>query len=276
VLGRSLTNGGLVVGTIIKPKLGLQPKPFGEACYAFWQGGDFIKNDEPQGNQVFCQMNECIPEVVKAMRACVKETGASKLFSANITADDPVEMVARGKYVLSQFGPLGENCAFLVDGYVAGGTAITVARRNFPKQFLHYHRAGHGAITSPQTQRGYTAFVHTKISRVIGAGGIHVGTMSFGKMEGDASDKNIAFMLQEDEADGPYYHQEWQGMPQTTPIISGGMNALRLPAFFENLGHSNVILTAGGRLRPQGWTQAEHYLVRSGRGVLHAVEGWQI
>eukprot|EP00445_Apocalathium_hangoei_P036994 CAMPEP_0203959432 /NCGR_PEP_ID=MMETSP0359-20131031/90480_1 /ASSEMBLY_ACC=CAM_ASM_000338 /TAXON_ID=268821 /ORGANISM="Scrippsiella Hangoei, Strain SHTV-5" /LENGTH=280 /DNA_ID=CAMNT_0050893499 /DNA_START=47 /DNA_END=885 /DNA_ORIENTATION=+ len=49
ILGRGTTNGGLVVGTIIKPKLGLQPKPFGEACYAFWQGGDFIKNDEPQG-----------------------------------------------------------------------------------------------------------------------------------------------------------------------------------------------------------------------------------
>merc|ERR1712110_1397466 len=80
----------------------------------------------------------------------------------------------------------------------------------------------------------------------IGASGIHVGTMSFGKMEGDSSDKNIAYMLQQDEADGPYYHQEWQGMIQTTPIISGGMNALRLPAFFENLTHSNVILTAGG------------------------------
>ena len=278
ILGKGTSNGGLVVGTIIKPKLGLQPKPFGEACYAFWQGGDFIKNDarpcwnkslfksavmlackrggllkslhaaqdEPQGNQVFCQMNECIPEVVKAMRACIKETGVGKLFSANITADDPNEMIARGKYCLSQFGPLSENCAFLVDGYVAGGTAVTCARRNFPKQFLHYHRAGHGSVTSPQTQRGYTAFVHTKISRVIGASGIHTGTMSFGKMEGDASDKNIAFMLQDDEADGPYYHQEWEGMKQTTPIISGGMNALRLPAFFENLGHSNVILTAGG------------------------------
>merc|ERR1712227_705305 len=81
--------------------------------------------------------------------------------------------------------------------------AITTCRRNFPDQFLHYHRAGHGAVTSPQTQRGYTAFVHTKISRVIGASGIHTGTMSFGKMEGDASDKNIAFMLQDDEADGP-------------------------------------------------------------------------
>ncbi|CAE7724103.1 rbcL [Symbiodinium sp. CCMP2592] len=230
ILGKGTSNGGLVVGTIIKPKLGLQPKPFGEACYAFWQGGDFIKNDEPQRNQVFCQMRPVL----------------GKLFSANITADDPNEMIARGKYCLSQFGPLSENCAFLVDGYVAGGTAVTCARRNFPKQFLHYHRAGHGSVTSPQTQRGYTAFVHTKISRVIGASGIHTGTMSFGKMEGDASDKNIAFMLQDDEADGPYYRQEWEGMKQTTPIISGGMNALRLPAFFENLGHSNVILTAGG------------------------------
>ncbi|CAK0790513.1 unnamed protein product [Prorocentrum cordatum] len=246
ILGRGTVGGGLVVGTIIKPKLGLQPKPFGQACYGFWQGGDFIKNDEPQGNQTFCQMNECIPEVVKAMRAAQEETGQGKLFSANITADDPNEMIARAKYILNQMGPMAENCAFLVDGYVAGGTAVTVARRNFPKQFLHYHRAGHGAVTSPQTQRGYTAFVHTKLSRVIGASGIHTGTMSFGKMEGDASDKNIGFMLQDDVADGPYYRQEWEGMKQTTPIISGGMNALRLPAFFENLGHSNVILTAGG------------------------------
>merc|ERR1712137_870758 len=86
----------------------------------------------------------------------------------------------------------------------------------------------------------------TKLSRVIDASGIHTGTMSFGKMEGDASDKNIGFMLQDDVADGPYYRQEGEGMKQPPPIISGGMNALRLPAFFENLGHSNVILTAGG------------------------------
>jgi len=246
ILDRGTSNGGLVVGTIIKPKLGLKPEPFGQACYGFWQGGDFIKNDEPQGNQTYCQMFDVIPLVRNAMQQAVEETGRAKLFSANITADDPNEMIARGKYVLGQMGPMAENCAFLVDGYVAGGTAITVARRNFPQQFLHYHRAGHGAVTSPQTQRGYTAFVHTKLSRVMGASGIHVGTMSFGKMEGDASDKNIASMLQDDEADGPYYRQTWEGMKQTTPIISGGMNALRLPAFFENLGHSNVILTAGG------------------------------
>ena len=50
-----------------------------------------------------------------------------------------------GKYILSQFGPLSENGAFMVDGCVAGGTAVTVASRNFPEQYLHYHRACHVA-----------------------------------------------------------------------------------------------------------------------------------
>jgi ribulose-bisphosphate carboxylase large chain len=47
-------DGGYIAGTIIKPKLGLRPEPFARAAYEFWLGGDFIKNDEPQGNQVFC------------------------------------------------------------------------------------------------------------------------------------------------------------------------------------------------------------------------------
>jgi ribulose-bisphosphate carboxylase large chain len=101
-------------------------------------------------------------------------------------------------------------------------------------------------VTSPQSKRGYSAFVLGKMSRLQGASGIHTGTMSFGKMEGEASDTNIAHMIQRDSADGPYYHQEWLGMNPTTPIISGGMNALRIPGFFDNLGHSNLILTAGG------------------------------
>ena len=246
VLGRPHVDGGFIVCTIVKPKLGLRPRPFADACYDFWQGGDFIKNDEPQGNQVFAPLKETIPLVADAMRRVQDETGEAKLFSANITADDPFEMIARGEYILETFADLADHVAFLVDGYVAGATAITTARRRFPNQYLHYHRAGHGAVTSPQAKRGYTAFVHCKMARIQGSSGIHTGTMSFGKMEGEASDKFTAYMLERDRAYGPYYHQEWQGMNPTTAIISGGMNALRIPGFFENLGHSNVVMTAGG------------------------------
>jgi ribulose-bisphosphate carboxylase large chain len=246
ILGRPVENGGYIAGTIIKPKLGLRPEPFAEAAYQFWLGGDFIKNDEPQGNQVFCPTKKVIPLVADAMKRAQDETGEAKLFSANITADDHSEMLARGEYILETFGPDADKVAFLVDGYVGGPGMVTTARRWFPNQYLHYHRAGHGAVTSPSSNRGYTAFVLAKMSRLQGASGIHVGTMGYGKMEGDASDKIIAYMIERDECQGPVYNQKWYGMKPTTPIISGGMNALRLPGFFENLGHGNVINTSGG------------------------------
>ncbi len=246
ILGRPRVNGGYISGTIIKPKLGLRPEPFAKAAYQFWLGGDFIKNDEPQGNQVFCPTKKVIPLVYDAMKRAMDETGDAKLFSANITADDHYEMLARADYILETFGPDANKVAFLVDGFVGGPGMITTARRQYPKQYLHYHRAGHGMITSPSAVRGYTAFVLAKLSRLQGASGIHVGTMGYGKMEGGADDRNIAYMIERDSATGPYYHQEWHGMKPTTPIISGGMNALRLPGFFENLGHGNVINTSGG------------------------------
>jgi ribulose-bisphosphate carboxylase large chain len=246
VLGRPVVDGGFIVGTIIKPKLGLRPKPFAQACYDFWLGGDFIKNDEPQGNQVFAPLKETVIAVRDAMVEAQNKTGQAKLFSFNITADYYGEMIARGEFILETFGENAAHVAFLVDGYVAGPAAVTTARRYFPRQYLHYHRAGHGAVTSPQSKRGYTAFVLSKMARLQGASGIHTGTMGYGKMEGDREDRNIAHMITQDSADGPYYHQEWLGMDPTTPIISGGMNALRMPGFFANLGHSNLIMTAGG------------------------------
>jgi len=246
ILGRPRVNGGYISGTIIKPKLGLRPEPFAKAAYQFWLGGDFIKNDEPQGNQVFCPTKKVIPLVYDSMKRAMDETGEAKLFSANITADDHYEMLARADFILETFGPDANKVAFLVDGFVGGPGMITTARRQYPKQYLHYHRAGHGMVTSPSAVRGYTAFVLAKLSRLQGASGIHVGTMGYGKMEGGADDRNIAYMIERDSATGPYYHQEWHGMKPTTPIISGGMNALRLPGFFENLGHGNVINTSGG------------------------------
>jgi ribulose-bisphosphate carboxylase large chain len=246
ILGRDVKDGGYIAGTIIKPKLGLRPEPFAEAAYQFWLGGDFIKNDEPQGNQVFAPIKKVLPLVYDAMKRAQDETGEAKLFSMNITADDHFEMCARADFALETFGSDADKLAFLVDGFVGGPGMVTTARRQYASQFLHYHRAGHGMITSPSSKRGYTAFVLAKMSRLQGASGIHVGTMGYGKMEGGADDKVIAYMIERDECQGPVYFQNWDGVKATTPIISGGMNALRLPGFFENLGHANVINTAGG------------------------------
>ena len=105
ILGRPVVDGGYIAGTIIKPKLGLRPEPFSAAAYQFWLGGDFIKNDEPQGNQVFAPIKKTIPLVYDAMKRAQDETGQAKLFSMNITADDHYEMLARADFALETFGP---------------------------------------------------------------------------------------------------------------------------------------------------------------------------
>ncbi len=248
ILGRPEVDGGYIAGTIIKPKLGLRPEPFAKAAYQFWLGGDFIKNDEPQGNQTFCPMKEVIPKVVDAMDRAQQETGEAKLFSANVTADCYKEMIARGNYILDEFDKIGarNHVAFLVDGFVTGVHGVTTCRREFPDVFLHYHRAGHGAVTSYKSPMGMDPLCFMKLSRLMGASGIHTGTMGYGKMEGHGDERVLAYMLERDECMGHYFNQKWHGMKPTVAIISGGMNALRLPGFFENLGHGNVINTCGG------------------------------
>ncbi len=73
-----------IAGTNIKPKLGLRPEPFATRPTTSGWAGDFIKNDEPQGNQVFAPMRKTIPLVYDAMKRAMDETGEAKLFSANI------------------------------------------------------------------------------------------------------------------------------------------------------------------------------------------------
>lgn len=248
VLDRPEVDGGYIAGTIIKPKLGLRPEPFAKACYDFWLGGDFIKNDEPQANQNFCPMEVVIPKVAEAMDRAQQATGQAKLFSANVTADWHAEMIKRGEYVLGEFAKYGneKHVAFLVDGFVTGPAGVTTSRRAFPETYLHFHRAGHGAVTSYKSPMGMDPLCYMKLARLTGASGIHTGTMGYGKMEGHSDERVLAYMLERDECQGPYFYQKWYGMKPTTPIISGGMNALRLPGFFANLGHGNVINTCGG------------------------------
>jgi ribulose-bisphosphate carboxylase large chain len=157
-----------------------------------------------------------MPLVADAMKRPLDETGEAKLFSANITADDYTGD-ARAEFILETFGPDADKVAFLVDGHVGGPGMVTTARRQYPDQYLNYHRAGHGMVTSPSAKRGYTAFVLAKIARLQGASGIHVGAMGYGKMAGAADDRNIAYMIERDAAEGPIYYQEWQGMKPTTP-----------------------------------------------------------
>jgi ribulose-bisphosphate carboxylase large chain len=67
--------GRPILGTIVKPKMGLTSAEYAEVCYDFWVGGgDFVKNDEPQADQDFCPYDKMVAHVKEAMDKAVRET----------------------------------------------------------------------------------------------------------------------------------------------------------------------------------------------------------
>lgn len=259
-----------ILGTIIKPKIGLKPKQFANAAYDFWRGGgDFVKFDEPQADQDFCPIKETVDEIRKAMDKVEKETGKRKIMSFNVSAPDFDTMIERADYIKKKMKP-GSYC-FLVDGIMAGWMAVQTVRRRYPDVFVHFHRAGHGAFTRDENPIGFSVLVLSKFARLSGASGMHTGTAGIGKMAGNKSEDVVAaHIIQKKEAEGHYFKQNWDTIKATTPIASGGLNPLKLASFITAIENVDFITTMGGGVHghPDGTRKGAMALVQ-------ACEAWQ-
>ena len=180
-----------ILGTIVKPKMGLTSAEYAEVCYDFWVGGgDFVKNDEPQANQDFCPYDKMVRHVKEAMDKAVKETGHKKVHSFNVSASDFDTMIERCEMIKNAGFEPG-SYAFLIDGITAGWMAVQTLRRRYPDVFIHFHRAAHGAFTRKENPIGFTVLVLSKFARLAGASGIHTGTAGVGKMAGSPKEDVI-------------------------------------------------------------------------------------
>lgn len=125
-----------ILGTIIKPKMGLTSAEYAEVCYDFWVGGgDFVKNDEPQADQDFCPYDKMVLHVKEAMDKAVRETGKKKVHSFNVSAPDYDTMIARCEMIRNAGFEPGSYC-FLINGITAGWMAVQTLRRKYPGVFL--------------------------------------------------------------------------------------------------------------------------------------------
>ena len=198
-----------ILGTIVKPKIGLSSNQYAEVAYDFWAGGGmFVKNDEPQANQYFCPFEKMVDAVRVAMDRAEQETGKAKVHSFNVSSADFDTMLFRCDYVASKMKP--GSYAFLIDGITAGWMAVQTLRRRYPNVFLHFHRAGHGANTRDENPIGYSVSVLTKFARLAGASGIHTGTAGVGKMAGNPqTDITAAHLALRLSAEGSFFNQVW-------------------------------------------------------------------
>jgi ribulose-bisphosphate carboxylase large chain len=229
-----------LVGTIIKPKLGLKTADHAKVAYEGWIGGcDIVKDDENLSSQGFNPFEERVAKTLEARDRAEKETGEKKVYMVNITAETE-QMLKRAELVLDHGGEY-----VMVDILTCGFAALQTLRNQDFKLVIHAHRAGHAAFTK-NPKHGISMKVIAKVARMIGVDQLHVGTV-VGKMfeTKDEVRENCEALK-----------TEMSGLKPVLPVASGGLHPGLVPSLMELFGKDFVIQAGGGIHGHSGGTVA--------------------
>jgi ribulose-bisphosphate carboxylase large chain len=219
-----------LIGTIIKPKLGLETKDHAKVAYEAWFGGcDIVKDDENLSSQSFNPFKERLVQTLEARDKAQTQTGERKVYMINITAETNV-MLKRADAVLDQGGEY-----VMVDILTCGWSALQTLRDQNFKLVIHAHRAGHAAFTKNQ-QHGIAMKPIATIARIIGIDQLHVGTV-VGKMSETKTE--VAANISACKA-------KLDNLKPILPVASGGLHPRLVPSLIETFGNDFVIQAGGG------------------------------
>lgn len=218
-----------LLGTIVKPKVGLPPDLWAEAAYNAWRGGlDIVKDDENLVGQDFCKFEDRLYKVMEKKDLAEEETGEKKGYMVNITA--PWDEMIRRAELVEDTG----NEYIMMDVVILGFSAVQ-AFRNYGFEFIiHAHRAMHGAITRNK-KHGISMAALARVYRMLGVDQLHVGTV-VGKMVEGKEEVLANVRAVRDQ----FFH-----IKPTFPVASGGLHPGLVPDIVEIFG-KDVIIQAGG------------------------------
>ncbi len=231
--------GRPLIGTIVKPKVGLNSDKHAEYAYNAWSGGlDLVKSDENLTNQDFNKFKERFKKTIKKMEKVEKETGERKIYVENVTAETK-EMIKRARFIQDN----GGNCA-MIDVIVSGWSAFQTLRNENLDLILHIHRAGHGMF-SENPKHGMSMLSVAKIVRLIGGDELHIGAV-FGKMKGEKEEvKMIEKEIEKNIiSSNGVLKQDWFNIKPMFSVCSGGIHPGTLKKLIESMG-KDIIAQAG-------------------------------
>ena len=220
---------GAMIGTIVKPSIGLTPEQLGELVGELAAAGvDFIKDDELQANGPQAPLAARVAAVMPVLKRHADRTGVMPMYAFNIT-DDIGRLEANHDLVVAAGGTAVMACVNLI-----GFAGI---------EFLHRHAAvpihGHrtmlgGLMRSEQLGIGFRAW--QKIARLSGADHLHTNGISNKFYETDAEVLDSIAAVRE----------PLLGITPTVPVLSSGQWAGLAHATYSAVGTSDVLVLAGG------------------------------
>ena len=230
-----------LVGTIIKPKLGLVTKDYAQSAYESWVGGcDFVKDDENLASQKFNVFEKRLAKTLEMADKAEAETGEKKAYLVNVTAETK-EMMKRAQLAEQQGSKY-----IMIDILTAGWAALQTLREGDFKMALHAHRAMHAAFDR-NPKHGISMMVIADFARLIGVDQIHIGT-GIGKLEGNIEnieDLEEEISTKDVKATKKRLAQKWGKIKPTLAVSSGGLHPGHVPFLIKHLG-KDLVLQAGG------------------------------
>ena len=229
-----------LIGTIIKPKLGLKTKGHAQVAYDAWIGGcDLVKDDENLASQKFNIFEERIARTLEKLHRAEEETGEKKGYLINVTAET-MEMMRRADLVRELGGK------FVMHDILTAGFASLQTLRENTTLAIHAHRAMHGAFTE-NPNHGISMMTIADFARLIGVDSLHIGT-AIGKMKGDLQEveeieKEIEMKFVKERK--LRLEQNWGRIKPVMAVCSGGISPRHIPYLIKNFG-KNIIIQAGG------------------------------
>jgi ribulose-bisphosphate carboxylase large chain len=222
---------GPLIGTIIKPSVGLSPDETAQQVRELVAGGiDFIKDDELQADGPHCPFDERVRAVMRVVNEHADRTGKKVMVAFNLTGDLD-QMRWRHDLVLAE----GGTCVMAVLNSV-GLVGLHELRRHAQLP-IHAHRAGWGYL-SRCAELGWDYAPWQMIWRLAGADHLHVNGLHNKFSEPDDSVIAAARAVL-----APV-------MPQAPmaamPVFSSGQTGLQAAETYRAIGCADLIHAAGG------------------------------
>jgi len=222
--------GRPILGTIYKPKLGLNPKEMEGLAYRVYSAGlDYTKDDENLTSMTFNKFEDRVSRILGTADKIKSEQGRTVVYAANITAPAN-EMLRRAQFVKDH----GGKC-IMIDIMTAGWSGLQFIREQNLGMIIHAHRAMHAAMTR-NSKHGISMLAIAKAARLCGVSALHAGTV-VGKMEGPK---------EEVEEIDKFLKSDYYGLKKVMPIASGGLHPRLVPELLKILGNDLVITFGGG------------------------------
>jgi ribulose-bisphosphate carboxylase large chain len=222
-------SGRPLIGTIIKPSIGLSPEETAglvdKLCAA---DIDFIKDDELNGSPAYAPLEARVKAVMRVVNRHADRMGRKVMVAFNIS-DDIDAMRRHHDLVVRE----GGTCVMVSVNWT-GPAAVTALRRHSHVP-IHGHRNGFGMFNrSPVLGMDYT--VYQKLWRLAGADQLHVNGLRSKFWEPDDSVAKAARACL-----APF-----AGTRPIMPVFSSGQTAVQPPETYAALRSTDLIFLAGG------------------------------